>query len=495
MIYSELRQHQKLANKRHPMFKKNRFAKVFTYLFIGIWMIYLLIIGLFLPTILQREHSGIASYHLFNQGLFYLLTLDFFFRFLFQKIPAQEIKPYILLPIKKKRLICFFLIRSGLNFYNLLWFALLVPFAFTGIFKYHGMTGVLGFLIGYWILFLINNYWYLLCRTLINERLVFLFLPILAYGGCIAMDFLLPGNKLSVFTMYLGEGFMLWKPLYWLLPLVLIVLLFRANLVLQQHYIYKELAKTDNARLKHISEYKFLDRWGEIGEYIRLEIKLRTRNKAVRTQFRNGLLCMLFFSIVLSFSSLYDTGFMKNFICIYNFAVLGVMTLVQIMNVEGNYLDGLMSRKESILSLLKAKYYFNTALLIIPLLLCIPAILTGKITLLTALTYLFMTSGLVYAMLFQLAVYNNRTFPLNIQITGRNTTGYSYQSILTAAAFFTPILLNNLFCRMWGETTGQIILLIIGITLTLAHNWWLQNIYQRFMKRRYMNMDGFRSTR
>ena len=171
------------------------------------------------------------------------------------------------------------------------------------------------------------------------------------------------------------------------------------------------------------------------------------------------------------------------------------MTLVHIMNVEGNYLDGLISRKESILSLLKAKYYFNTALLIIPFLLCIPAILNEKITLLTSLTYLFMTSGPLYAMLFQLAVYNNRTFPLNTQVTGRNTAGSSYQSLITAVAFFIPILLNNFFCWMWGETIGQTILLTIGITLTLAHNWWLQNIYKRFMKRRYINMDRFRSTR
>ncbi len=495
MLYWELRRHQKLANKRHPMFDKNRFAKIFTYLFVGIWMIYLLFIGLFLPTILQNAYPGIAPYHLFNQGLFYFLALDFLLRFLFQKIPVQEIKPYILFPIKRKQLIRFFLIRSGLSFYNLFWFALLIPLAFTGIFKYHGITGVSGFLIGCWGLFLINDYWYLLCKTLINERLLFLLLPILVYGGCIAIDLLFPESKINHFTMTLGEGFILWNPLYWIFLLFIISLLFRVNLGMQQHYIYKELAKVDPTRLKHIFKYKFLDRWGEIGEYIRLEIKLRSRNKAVRTQFRNGLIFMFFFSMVLSFSSIYDNGFMKNFICIYNFAVLGVMTLVHIMNVEGNYLDGLISRKESILSLLKAKYYFNIALLIIPFLLCIPAILNEKITLLTSLTYLFMTSGPLYAMLFQLAVYNNRTFPLDTQVTGRNTTGSSYQSLITAAAFFIPILLNNIFCWMWGETIGQIILLTIGITLTLTHNWWLQNIYKRFMKRRYINMDRFRSTR
>ena len=35
-----------------------------------------------------------------------------------------------------------------------------------------------------------------------------------------------------------------------------------------------------------------------------------------------------------------------------------VVILTQIMSFEGNYIDGLMTRKESIFNLLKAKYYF-----------------------------------------------------------------------------------------------------------------------------------------
>jgi len=495
MVYSILRQHQKLANKRHPMFERNRFAKFITAIFIGVGLVYLILIGLLLPTFLHTIQPESKAYRLFNQGMPYLLMFDFYLRFLFQKIPVQEIKPYILLPIPKKRLLHFFLFRYGSRFYNLFWFALLIPFAFSTIYTLYGFSEAFGFLAGYWILFLVNNYWYLLCRTLINERLVFVFLPLILYGAFIAIEILFPENKLSTFTENIGEGFISWNPFYWALLLFLLLSLYLTDFYIQQHYIYKELTKSDSTHLRHISEYGFLDRWGEIGEYIRLEIRLRTRNKAVRNQFQRGLICMFAFSMLLSFSNIYDTGFMKNFICIYNFAVLGVITLIQIMNVEGNYLDGLISRKESILSLLKAKYYFNTMLLIIPLILCIPAIWTGKITILTTATYLFMTSGPIYAMLFQLAAYNNKTFPLNSQVTGKNASGNSFQSLLTGIIFFIPILLNNAFCWVWGEITGQFVLLMLGITLTLTHNWWLQNIYKRFMKRRYVNLDGFRNTR
>ena len=44
------------------------------------------------------------------------------------------------------------------------------------------------------------------------------------------------------------------------------------------------------------------------------------------------------------------------------------MTLGQVMSFEGNYLDGLMSRKESIYNLLRAKYYLNCIIVFIPFL-------------------------------------------------------------------------------------------------------------------------------
>ena len=38
--------------------------------------------------------------------------------------------------------------------------------------------------------------------------------------------------------------------------------------------IYAELAKVDDAHIKHVSEYKFFERYGEVGEYMRLELKM-----------------------------------------------------------------------------------------------------------------------------------------------------------------------------------------------------------------------------
>jgi uncharacterized membrane protein len=99
--------------------------------------------------------------------------------------------------------------------------------------------------------------------------------------------------------------------------------------------------------VKHVSDYSFLEKYGEIGEYLRLELKMLFRNKRCKTSLRMIAIIVVFFSLMLSFSGAYDGTFMKSFVSIYAFVAFGMVILTQIMSFEGNYIDGLMTRKES----------------------------------------------------------------------------------------------------------------------------------------------------
>lgn len=81
---------------------------------------------------------------------------------------------------------------------------------------------------------------------------------------------------------------------------------------------------------------------GEVGEYMRLELKMLLRNRSCKGLLRNTFVLIIMFSCVLSFSNLYDGGFMPTFIVIYNFSVFGMIILIRTMSFEGNYLDGMM---------------------------------------------------------------------------------------------------------------------------------------------------------
>jgi hypothetical protein len=170
-------------------------------------------------------------------------------------------------------------------------------------------------------------------------------------------------------------------------------------------------------------------------------------------------------------------------------------TLVKIMGPEGNYIDLLMTQHENILLLLRAKYYFHVVILLIPLLIMLPAVIAGKFTMMMMVGYLLLTSGLGYLILFQLAVYNKQTLPLDAKITGKNNMESGLQLAIELTGMFAPLLIVALLVMLAGEDTAYVVMAIIGLLLTLAHPLWLRNIYKRMMRRKYTNMEGFHASR
>ena len=494
-LYKIIKQNQKLAEKRNPAFETNRFAKFLMYFMIVYWVALFLFMGVMLPFALEDIVPNMEPYHIMNQGILYVMVADFLLRFMAQPSVSQEIKPYLLMPVKRKKLISMLLLKSGLDGYNFIWFFVYIPFAFLTVIRFYGFGGMFLYLLGIWLIFVFNNYWYLICKLLLGEKTIWLLLPVCVFGALGAAEFLIDGLPISRFTMNLGEGFIEGNPLSFLFVIVCIGVMFFINLKLQQRMIYNEISKKEDTKIKRVSEYKFLDKYGEVGEYLRLEIKLITRNKTVKTQFRMGLIAMLAFSCALAFTDVYDGTNMKSFICLYNYAVLPIMTLGQVMSFEGNYIDGLMSRKESIFNLLRAKYYLTSLIIVVPFIVMMLPISEGKITLLTAIAYLIFVMGFVFFMLLQLAVYNTRTLPLNANLMKSNKSSNWIQGLVTSFAFFLPFMIDMILTALFSTEVAHIILIVIGLGFIATHNLWIKNIYKRFMKRRYKNMEEFRASR
>lgn len=304
LIFNELRKHGKLAARRHPMYEKNKIAKALGYIMAVFWAGYLIFFGITFAFAFADMAPNREPYQVMNAGaLVFILAIDFLLRIPFQKTPTQEVKPYLLLPVKRNRIIDFLLIRSGLSLFNLVWMFLFVPFSFLTITKFFGLWGALTYLIGIWLLILVNNYWYLLCRTLINERIWWILLPIVVYAGIGCLLFIPKDSFLFYFFMDLGDGYIEGSILYFIGTLLVIVLLWYINRRIMSGLIYVELAKVDDVQIKHVSEYKFFERYGEIGEYMRLELKMLLRNRRCKSSLRSIAIIVVAFSLALSFSS------------------------------------------------------------------------------------------------------------------------------------------------------------------------------------------------
>ena len=152
-----------------------------------------------------------------------------------------------------------------------------------------------------------------------------------------------------------------------------------------------------------------------------------------------------------------------------------------------------MSRRESILQLLRAKYYFNVLLLFIPPIILLPLMIIGKMSVWMNVGYFFFTAGVLYPLFFQLAVYNNNTLPMNTKLTGKQAS--TAQNIFSMVIFILPIGFEKASTVLLGEPWGYVLLALLGIIGIVTHQYWLRNVYKRFMVRRYKNMEGFRASR
>ena len=255
--------------------------------------------------------------------------------------------------------------------------------------------------------------------------------------------------------------------------------------------------RSDKAEVvKHVNRFTFLERYGELGTFLQLEIKLLTRNKNPRKTFFVGIGTVSLLCAIIVTSDVYDSTTMTNYWAIYCFILLSSNMIVRAMSYEGNYLDCLLVRRENILALLHAKYIFYSLLLILPMLLMLPTVISGKWSLLMLISYALFTMGFQYFIMFQGAIYNKQTIPLNEKITGKGGLEGNYvQMLIMIAVFILPNVITNILQKYFGDNEAYAIMAAIGLAFIFTHKIWLRNIYNRMMKRKYDNLQSFTATR
>lgn len=487
-LYRLLRKNTNLSYKRSPAFEQNKWAKLLIYLGAGMFALYLIMYGCIVGMAAKGEAGMMLAF-----APFYM-AIDFLLRFIVQTTPGMMVKPYILQPISRYTAIECFLIGEHVSGYNLLWLCMFVPYSIIQLFAGESFALVLLELVTCELLMILNSQIYLFFRTLINRSVLWLIPGLVFY----ALPFtpLMLSPKADTFDkmvdMIIAQGLS-----WYALPIVLLVIcgLFFVNRHMQFIFVYEEISKKTERALKHVSEFAFFNRFGLIGEYLKIELKSNIRNKTMRTRCIYSLCAVIAFSLLVAYTTLYDSELMQNFWCLYCFALYGVTALIKIMGQEGNYIELLMMHRENIIALLRAKFIFYSAVLIIPFVIMLPAVFTGKYTILMLFAYMLLTAGFLHFVIFQLAVYNKQTLPLQLKVTAKGNFENGMQLVIELFALFGPVLITGLGYLLVGLTYTYIFMCILGLAFIIAHPIWIRNIYTRMMKRRYENLEGFMNTR
>ncbi|GHU88207.1 hypothetical protein FACS1894155_02620 [Bacteroidia bacterium] len=476
------------------MFERNLGVKIFMFVCFGFLAVEFFAIGFFLDRLCLELGNYASPLDCFNSGLLYVMMADFVVKFLLKSNQSMQIAPYLTLPIKRNGLFNFLQSKEFVSMWNWYMMFLIVPFAFKVIPVEYSFFHVFVFLICFYLLCIANSLLVALTKAWVKTGIWKLFFPAVIIAGILVAAFKF-NFSFGDYTQQFGSWLMGTNPIAWVVFIGIFIFLWCANRWLMRSILYKEMQGEKVRDSVSFSNMSFLDRFGEIGEFINLELKLIFRNKRLKNQLFTFVAVLVIFGVQLvSNRMVLENFFMSLFWIGFMVGGFGLIFSQFLFMAESSYFDGLITRNHSFLSLMKAKYYSYVVISFLVYLLLLAFIWYNKMmSVLLITSAFFYYIGVVYCCVFQNGVYNKTFLDLSDSGFMNWKTSTTSQMIITMVAMFVPIGLVVIVKSLTSEEIACYFMLTTGVLFVLGSNIWLKWTCNRMMKRRYIIMEGFRN--
>ena len=169
------------------------------------------------------EEAGYQPVQTINQAMIYYLMGDLFIRYFLQKMPVMNIRPMMILPMKKSTIVHFLLGKTFFSFFNILHVFFFLPFTIMMVYYGEPLPSSIGWWIAMWAMIYINNFVNLLIN---NKAALFYSIAILIMGSAVAQYYEV--FDLTQWTAPLFQALFDY-PLLAVIPLLLLVMLYWAT--------------------------------------------------------------------------------------------------------------------------------------------------------------------------------------------------------------------------------------------------------------------------
>ncbi|WP_236973830.1 DUF5687 family protein [Membranihabitans maritimus] len=234
------------------------------------------------------EEQGMKPFDVVNRVLIYYICIDLVIRYFLQKMPVMNIRPFMIVNLKKNTVINFAITKTLFSFFNLVHIFFLIPFSIVLINKGFNLSGVFSWCICILVLIYINNY----LNLLANNQDVFLYglISVVCIGGLSEYFGLLDISRYTspiFYNMYTGKGSLI----------VLFLIIVGLHYVVFRFYkknFFLDGGLSIRTRSVHAGDYSWLNRFGTTGIFLKNDIKLLSRNKRSRSTLLISVLFTLY---------------------------------------------------------------------------------------------------------------------------------------------------------------------------------------------------------
>jgi hypothetical protein len=143
---------------RSANFNKSVAIKVLMGIGVFFLLMYAILIGVGLYFIAKKVLPDEDPWSVVNKYLIFWLLGELVIRYLIQKMPVVHVKPLLILPIKRKKVVHYGLAKSLLTIFNFIPLFILLPFSITLIFHGYNTINVFVWFLGVYCITLTLNF-------------------------------------------------------------------------------------------------------------------------------------------------------------------------------------------------------------------------------------------------------------------------------------------------------------------------------------------------
>ena len=455
----------------------------------GIFMLYFMVLFLGIGVggyyILKKVYPALDPLQLVNSYLLYVVLGELVFRYLMQTLPVMNIKPLLILPIKRSTLVHYVLGKSAISFFNIVSLFFYIPFAVVLIIEGYDASGALGWLLAIILMTQSVNF----SNFLINKSTS-------ALGSIVSMLLATIGlQKFGIFniTGFGGQVFdaVYANPIYSLLGFVIAGVLYSLNYKQLKRLVYLDEAVSQKVKEATSVDLSFANRLGDVAPFIKNDIRLIWRNKRTKTVFLMSFLFLLYGLFFFTQETYKDMPAMLMFAALF---ITGGFTLNYgqfIPAWDSAHYKMLMSQSFKYRKFLESKWILMVVMTSILYLLSFPYLYFGYNI------FLMITAGAIFNIgfnslfLLYAGSFNRKKIDLNKSGFG-NTQGTSAtQFLIIIPLMLLPMLLFWVFNKFVGYNSGFIVVASVGIISLLFKKYAMNFIEKKYIKDKYLMINAF----
>ena len=456
--------------------------------FAGLYLLLLyLSAGIGLYFFLKKHFSDEDPLQLVNNYLLYWLISDLIMRYMAQGLPQASVQSLLILPVKKRQISRYILLKSTLSFW--VWLPLMFFVPFAAVLWYHDYNHLY---ITLWLstifgLILTNNYLNYLINK--NQKILWFLVVVLLLLGATQLF-----NLVDIPRLF-GQLLNRLSDFPWLVIIPFLTAGWFAYLVYRNIYkqLYLDAGMFDNRKQKNsLSDWQFTRHFGETGLYLNNELKLILRNK--RTKQMKQLFLLPLMGLFYIFRDVPPDKLIQNFM-FPAFYILGIISFsygIYIPAWDSTYYPLLMTQKVNIRKYLESKWVFLSMINLLLFILSTPYAFKDIRLFWLLFAVLMINIGFVNLVILWTGAYNSKRIDLDRKATF-NTQGVSGRSLLIGfLTVLIPMLIMELGITAWGFYPTIAILSGIGLVGILFKNPILNYISRLYQKRKYKTLQGFK---